>query len=140
MPHEQSANVVTTILIDHDIEGQAELLLGTIVAEGWLELDPLEFVTFADLDLPVTTPDRVVWRLAQSRQMLLLTNNRNMNDADSLERTIREESTARTLPVLTIGSKDAMFELEYRQRCAERLVEIVVYLENYLGTGRIFIP
>ncbi|NOH04539.1 MAG: ACP S-malonyltransferase [Chloroflexi bacterium] len=28
----------------------------------------------------------------------------------------------------------------YRKHCAERLVEIVMNIENYLGVGRIYIP
>lgn len=131
---------MTTILVDHDTEGHADLLLGTLVVEGWLDLDPLVFVTFADLGLPMTSSDRTVWRLAQSQRMLLLTNNRNMDDVDSLELTIREESTGVSLPVLTVGDIDRMVEPEYRARCAERLVEIALYLGNYLGTGRILIP
>ena len=131
---------MTIILADHDIEGHASILLSTLEAEGWLDLDSFEFVTFAELGLPVTTSDRVVWRLAQSRQMLLLTNNRNMDDADSLELTIREESNSLSLPVLTIGAVDHMVDSSYRRRCAERLVEVALYLEDYLGTGRVYIP
>jgi hypothetical protein len=131
---------VIEILVDHDMEGQADLLLGTLIAEGWLELVAIEFVTFADLELPVTSSDRAVWRLVQSRRMLFLTNNRNMDDEDSLELTIREESTSASVLVLTIGSIDRITEPDYRRRCAERLVEIVLYLEDYRGTGRIFIP
>jgi hypothetical protein len=41
---------------------------------------------------------------------------------------------------LTIGNADRMLEKAYRERCAIRLVEIGLDLENYLGTGRVFIP
>jgi hypothetical protein len=64
---------VKTILVDHDIEGQVLILWGILSTEGWLELYPLELVTFA-----------------QAQGMILLTHNRNINDADSLEHTIRE--------------------------------------------------
>jgi hypothetical protein len=33
-----------------------------------------------------------------------------------------------------------MVEREYRDRCATRLCEIILELDNYRGTGRIFIP
>jgi hypothetical protein len=33
-----------------------------------------------------------------------------------------------------------MDEREYRRRCAERLVEIALDIERYLGGSRIFIP
>ncbi len=72
--------------------------------------------------------------------MLLLTDNRSMKEQDSLEQTIREENTPTSLPVLTIGSVDRLDERVYRERCVERLLEIGLNLDDYLGTGRIFIP
>jgi hypothetical protein len=131
---------VTTVLVDHNIEGQAALLWGVLAAEGWLELVPLVLVTFADAGLAVDRSDREVWRFAQAHGMILLTDNRNMDDEDPLEFTIREEATAMSLPVLTIGRIDRMDERDYRRRCAERLVEIALDVERYLGGSRIFIP
>ena len=71
--------------------------------------------------------------------MILLTNNRNMAGVDSLAQTIREENTVVSLPVLTIGDFDRIIERTYRENCAARLLEVVVYLDNYLGVGRLFI-
>ena len=90
---------MTTILVDHDIEGQVLILWGALSTEGWLELCPLELVTFVQVGLSVDSDDRTVWRFAQAHGMILLTHNRNMNDADSLEQTIREENTPTSLPV-----------------------------------------
>lgn len=129
-----------TVLADHNIEGQAAILWGTLGARGWLELASLRVMRFADVGLPVDSPDRMVWRFVQARGMLLLTGNRNMKGDDSLGQTMRDEATPESLPVLTIGSLDRLVEREYRERCAERLVEIALYLERYLGVGRIFIP
>lgn len=131
---------MTTILVDHNMEGDAALLWGTIAGDGWLEIVPMRLVTFADVNLPVDSSDRVVWCFAQEHRMLLLTDNRNMKGDDSLEQTIREEITADSLPVITIGSLDRIDESEYRQLCANRLVEIVVDLDCYLGYSRLFIP
>ncbi|MGH9842150.1 MAG: ACP S-malonyltransferase [Blastocatellia bacterium] len=131
---------MTTILVDHNMEGDATLLWGTIAGDGWLEIVPMRLATFADVNLPVDSNDRVVWRFAQEHRMLLLTDNRNMKGDDSLEQTIREEITADSLPVITIGSLDRIDESEYRQLCANRLVEIVVDLDCYLGYSRLFIP
>jgi hypothetical protein len=131
---------MTTILVDHNMEGDAALLWGTIAGDGWLEIVPMRLATFADVNLPVDSSDRVVWRFAQEHRMLLLTDNRNMKGDDSLEQTIREEVTADSLPVITIGSLDRIDESEYRQLCANRLVEIVVDLDCYLGYNRLFIP
>jgi hypothetical protein len=131
---------VRTILVDHDIEGQVLILWGALAAEGWLELCPLELVTFVQAGLPVDSSDRTVWRFAQVHGMLLLTHNRNMNDADSLEQTIREENTPTSLPVLTLGRAERLRENAYRERCVVRLIEIALEIEQYLGTGRLFIP
>jgi hypothetical protein len=131
---------MSTILVDHDIEGQVLILWGALAAEGWLELCPLELVTFVQAGLPVDSSDRTVWRFAQAHEMILLTHNRNMNDADSLEQTIREENTLTSLPVLTLGRAERLRESAYRERCVVRLIEIALEIEQYLGTGRIFIP
>ncbi len=131
---------MNTILVDQDIEGQVLILWGSLAAEGWLELCSLQLVTFARVGLPVDSSDRTVWRFAQTHGMMLLTHNRNMNDEDSLEHTIREENTPTSLPVITIGRVERLRERSYRERCVVRLVEIGLEIEQYLGTGRIFIP
>ena len=131
---------MTPILVDHDIEGQVLILWGVLAAEGWLELCSLQLVTFAQVGLPMDSSDRTVWRFAQTHGMMLLTHNRNMNDEDSLEQTIREENTPTSLPVITIGRVERLRERSYRERCVVRLVEIGLEIEQYLGIGRIFIP
>ena len=128
------------ILVDHNIEGHATVLWGVLAAEGWLDLVPLRLVTFTEAGLPVESNDRMVWRFAQAQSMLLLTDNRNMRGEDSLEQTLREENTPDALPILTIGSTNRLDEREYRARCISRLIEIVLDIDSYLGTGRIFIP
>ena len=131
---------MSTLLVDQDIEGQVLILWGALAAEGWLELCSLELVTFVQAGLPVDSNDRTVWRFAQAHNMILLTHNRNMNDADSLEQTIREENTPTSLPVITLGRVDRLRERAYRERCVVRLIEIGLDIEQYVGTGRIFIP
>ena len=131
---------MNTILVDHDIEGQILMLWGRLGAEGWLALCPLQLVTFVQAGLPVDSNDRTVWRFAQAQGMILLTHNRNMRDADSLEQTLREENRLTSLPVITVSRADRLRERTYRERCAVRLVEIVLEIEQYLGAGRLFIP
>jgi hypothetical protein len=131
---------VITLLVDHNIEGHADLLWSALDAEGWVNLVPLCQVRFAEAGLPPDATDRAIWHCAQERQMLLLTANRNMDDKDSLEQTIRDANQFTSLPVITIADVDRLAESAYRHRCAERLMEIVLYLDNYLGTGRLYIP
>jgi len=129
-----------TILIDHNIEGQAAILWSTMKSEGWTELYPIEMMMFGDVGLPVNADDREVWHFAQLHRMILLTANRKMEGENSLEQTIQEENTSESLPVLTISRQEGIRNREYRCRCVEKLLEIIVDLDNYLGAGRIFIP
>jgi len=73
-------------------------------------------------------------------KLLLLTANRNAKGEDSLEQTIQEEDSPKILPVLTIATLDRLIERDYREQCCARLVDIVLYLDNYLGVERLFIP
>jgi predicted nuclease of predicted toxin-antitoxin system len=129
-----------TILVDHNVEGQATLLWGDLAKEGWLDLLPLRLVTMREVGLPLDSNDREVWRFAQSQQMILLTGNRQMRGANSLERTVREENTATSMPVITIGNVERFGERAYRQQCASRLIQVVINIDDYRGAGRIFIP
>lgn len=131
---------MTTILVDYNMEGQAAILRREVINEGWPELLPLELATFAMIGLLATSSDRVIWRFAQEQRMILLTNNRNARGEGSLLQTIREESTAASLPVVTIGNLDKFAERNYRERCIERLMDIILDLPRYFGTGRLFIP
>ncbi|MBF0118948.1 MAG: hypothetical protein HQK79_08940 [Desulfobacterales bacterium] len=45
-----------------------------------------------------------------------------------------------SMPVLTIGRISRIKKRHYRERCAERIAEIVSDIKNYLCTDRIFIP
>lgn len=128
-------------LIDHNLKGHALVFFGAIASQGWLDIVSVQFVTFTELDIPTDTDDRTVWRLAQENQMILLTANRSMKGEDSLEQVMREESTSASLPVVTISNADRLLsDPDYRSRCVESFVEIVLSIESYRGTQRIFIP
>jgi len=131
---------VITIFVDHDIEGQAALLLSTLESQGWVRLGLLRVATFEELSLPVESSDREIWRFAQERRMLLLTGNRNMTGEDSLEQTIRNENRPDSIPVVTIANVNRIAERNYREECATRLAVICLDVEGYLGTGRLFTP
>ena len=100
----------------------------------------IRFVTFREAGLSRDASDRLVWRYAQENPMMILTANRNMKGDDSLERVMREENTADSFPVLTIADIDRLDEFNCRERCVERLVEIVLDVDNYMGAGGLFIP
>ncbi len=128
-------------LIDHNLGGHAEILLGNIASQGWLELLPVQFITFKEINLPIDSSDRIVWRLAQANQMILLTANRSMKGEESLEQVLREENTASSLPVVTIGdAKRLLADRTYRNLAADRIIEIALDIETWMGTGRVFVP
>ena len=129
-----------TILVDHNIEGRSDFLRITLDKQGWLQDLPMRVVWLTDVGLPVNANDRQVWRFAQANGMFLLTGNRNNDGADSLQQTIVEENTPTSLPVINVGQPDRLTNRAYREDCAARLLDIVLYPENYLGTGRQYIP
>jgi len=131
---------IATILADHNIEGHAMLFWGLLQAEGWTDLLEIKLTLFESLGIPHDSTDRDVWQFAQKNNMILLTANRKMNEKDSLEETIREENTPSSLPVITISTIEKLHQKPYRLKCIYRIIEIILDLDNYLGTGRIFIP
>ena len=71
-------------LVDHNLRGHAALLSGSILSSGWLDWVLIRFITFDEMSLPIDSDDWVVWRLAQSNQMILLTANRSIKGENSL--------------------------------------------------------
>ena len=128
------------ILLDNDLSGMFDLLDSALHRSGWAELQLLQFASLSQVGLAYNAIDRDVWRTAQASGMILLTGNRNLKDPDSLEQTIREEITPFSIPVITISDPQELINPDYRDRCLNRLVEIVFDLENYLGSARLFIP
>jgi hypothetical protein len=128
-------------LVDHNLEGHSLLLAGNIANLGWLDLLQIRFITFEEVALSVTSDDRIVWRFAQTNQMILLTANRSMKGENSLEKVMREENTSTSLPVVTIGDADRVLtDIDYRNRCVDRLIEIIFDIDDYRGSRRLFIP
>jgi len=109
-------------------------------SEGWLKLLDIPMLTFHDVGLPINSSDREIWRFAQRQQYILLTGDRKNEGYDSLAQTIQDENTPTSLPVVTVSVVDRLRERHYRERCVERLIEIIVDIENHLGVGRIYIP
>ena len=130
----------TTILLDHDIEGHAKYLQAGLRETGWDRDITVAFVRLRDLGLPDDSSDQDIWRFAQQHRLLLITSNRNQENETSLQATIERENTPEALPVLTLSQANRLLLPDYRQQAVHKLVEIIIYLENYLGVGRIYIP
>lgn len=131
--------MTSKILLDHDCEGYAVFLVTALPETGWQSLLTVEFIRLRDLGLPDDASDQEIWRRCQADRLLLITQNRNQDDETSLHATIQRESTALSLPVLTIPRIERLVLADYRHRAAHRLAEIIIDLENYLGAGRIFL-
>jgi Domain of unknown function (DUF5615) len=127
-------------LVDYNLDGYASVLIGLLFKRGWLELFPIEFVTFREAKLSMDSNDRIVWNYAQANGMMIVTANRNMKGEDSLEQVMREDNNSTSFPILTISDLARMDEPDYRDRCVDRLVEIILDIEYYMGAGRLFIP
>jgi hypothetical protein len=129
-----------TILIDRDLEGFDVHLKAGLQEIGWDQLIRVEFKRLRDYGLPPDFPDQEIWRFVQAHRLLLITNNRNNDDETSLQATLQSENTLDALPVITVSDKDALKRSDYRRRAAQKLVDIIFDLDNYLGTGRLYIP
>jgi hypothetical protein len=128
------------ILVDRNLRGHAILLSGSLLSGGWLDWVIIRFITFDEIGLPINSDDRVFWQLAQSKNMILLTANRSMKGENYLEQVMREEMTPTSLPVITISDADRLLnDSQYRQRCAVRMAEIVLDINDYMGVSRLFI-
>jgi predicted nuclease of predicted toxin-antitoxin system len=128
------------LLLDQDLEGQGPFLEAGWRETGWEQYLRLELIRLRDLHMPNDATDQEIWPYAQHEHFLLLTNNRNREDATSLQATIDRENTQDSLPVLTVSDTDKLVLPAYRQQAAHKLAAVIIDLENYLGVGRVFIP
>lgn len=100
----------------------------------------IRFSRLRDFGLPDDCTDQEIWRFVQQQRLLLMTSNRNNESETSLEAVIWRENTLDSFPVVTISDKDHLVTADYRQRVADSLAAIIIYLDNYLGSGRLYVP
>ena len=135
---------MTGILADNDVQGQFRDLIGLLGSDKWRESwESLGFTveTFQSLGLTPDTSDLVVWRTCQKNDIVLFTANRNDEGPESLEATIRQNNQLSSLPVITLSNpKRLLRDRRYANRAAQRLLDILKNLDNYRGTGRLYVP
>ena len=133
-----------TILADHNVEGHLNVLVSIWTSLEWLELwQAMGFSVenFAGLGLPSNISDAELWALCQQRGMILITGNRNAEGDDSLELAMRRMSQLDSLPVLTVADPDRLIrDRHYAEQVAVNVLEILMDLERYRGTRRVFVP
>jgi hypothetical protein len=135
---------VKGILADANIQGYVDFLIALVQAEPWkMFWDDLGLrcLHFSDVGLDPSAPDSLVWETCQREALVLITDNRNRDAADSLEATIRSRNTPTSLPVLTIGSVQQLrHSRDYTIRVIEKLLDSLQHIEALRGTGRLFLP
>jgi hypothetical protein len=135
---------VKAILSDVNIEGHVQILINILESAAWQgvwALFNLQAYTFRDLGLDAKTPDVVLWQVCQQQEVILITANRNDDGPDSLESTIRTMNTIQSLPVFTIADADRILHSRtYAERVVERLLDYLIDIDNYRGTGRQYLP
>ena len=132
------------IMADHDIEGQVRALLRLLTSAAWHEVWHglvMRVESFASLGLPENTSDAALWQFCQTQQIILITGNRNKAGTDALVAVIEWSNTSISLPLLTIGTPPRVLSSrEYAERVAIRLLEVLLDVEQYRGTGRLYLP
>jgi hypothetical protein len=135
---------VTGILADHNLEGHFRRMVARMQQPPWQEFWEglgIDAFTFPDLGLPGNTSDAEVWRLCQSRGLVLITGNRNHDGPDSLDATIQLEGTEDSLPVVTIADLLKLRDSrDYAEKVIEQLLEHLVGINLVRGTGPLYIP
>ncbi len=132
------------LLPDNNAGGHVEILVRVLMSETWLAFwNDLEaaVVTFEHLKVERDSDDDELWRACQRQQVVLITNNRNAIGPKSLERVIRAENTAHSLPVFTLADPDRLsMDRDYAESTAVSLLENLYRLDKLLGTGRLYLP
>ena len=97
--------------------------------------------SFATLGLSPNISDAALWQFCQTRQIILLTGNRNHDGPESLEAVLQVATTPRSLPVMTISEpRRVLNSSAYAYRVVERLIEYLLDIEDLRGTRRLYPP
>lgn len=138
---------MTGIVPDTNIEGLIVSLVGRLRRSEYgpfWEAARLDLQTFSDLGWPTDLADREVWTRCQAMGLVLVTDNRNQDDPDSLEATLRDSARPDSLPIVTVADKQRLRgDREYADRVAVDLLELLIDIKErglYLGAGRVFLP
>jgi hypothetical protein len=136
--------MVTGILPDNNCKGHFQALAYVLQGETWAELWGslnLTVQSFAGIGLTPDAADDVLWQACQKAQVILVTSNRNQRGPDSLETTIRALNGPDKLPVFTLSNAERIVhDRAYAEKVAERLLDYLLFIDKYKGTGRIYLP
>src|SRR5690242_8600081 len=92
----------------------------------WNELG-LALVHFREIGLSETSTDVEIWQRCQANQLILITDNRYDESADSLDAAIRNFGTPQSLPVFTIADLNKFgVSREYEERVVATLYDYLM--------------
>jgi hypothetical protein len=132
------------ILADINVGKQRRAIVAIWHSDTWREIWNslgLSVVSFPALGLSFDASDAVVWRTCQRERLVLITGNRNKRGLDSLEAVIQSENQPDSLPVITIANTDRVLEDRlYAEKVAERLLEKLIAIDDFRGSGRLYVP
>ncbi len=134
------------LLADVNVQGHLPYLRRLMEGQGLLEILTemgISLATFPDLGLDRSMNDRTLWNYCQANEWVLFTDNRNHEDENSLDATIRDSWRERGLPVLTLANKRKFENSEaYAARVAQDVAEllVVVFVDQVRNQPRIFVP
>ncbi|MGH7140914.1 MAG: DUF5615 family PIN-like protein [Pirellulales bacterium] len=135
---------MTGILADVNIQGHVDFLIDLLTSEAWIEFWQalgIGYATFADVGLDAGAPDDLIWQICQDQELVLITSNRNECSPDSLEATIRTRTTPETLPVLTLADAERFRnDRAYAERVVASVLEKLLEIDSFRGTGRLYVP
>jgi hypothetical protein len=101
----------------------------------------LDLGRFGDVGLSESSSDLEVWSVCQAEQLILITDNRNLDSEDSLEAVIRRDNTAECLPVFTIADiHEFRTNNEYVERVVEAFYDYLLRIDEVRGAGRLYLP
>ena len=132
------------LVADANIQGQVEYSGQRMQADAWADFwQALGLVLrrFEDIGLSESSTDLEVWNVCQAEQLILITDNRNLDSEDSLEATIRRNNTPASLPVFTIADmSEFRTDNSYVERVVEALYDYLVRIDDVRGPGRLYLP
>jgi hypothetical protein len=134
------------LLADVNVQGHLPYLVRLIDSLQLLEIITdlgLTLVTFPDLGLDRGLDDRSLWNYCQDNGWILFTDNRNYEDENSLEATIRDSCREGHLPIITLANKGRFENSEaYATMVAEEVVDLLVsvFHDRIRNQPRIFVP
>jgi hypothetical protein len=134
------------LLADVNVQGHLPYLERLVEQLGLLEVITelgLALATFPDLGLDRGLDDRTLWNFCQANGWVLFTDNRNHEDKDSLEATLRDSWHDGHLPVLSLANKGRFENSEvYATRVVEDVADLLfsVFHEGIRDQPRIFVP